>query len=140
MKIWEVTSDEKFENWLREHGICHPDIHESIPCSIVPLLISYAIEETLDINFELELCKEQPDTEEAHDSVNHPSHYETGKFECFDVMREIFGDEYMKGFCLGNAFKYLYRCKNKHDSPIEDIKKCRWYLNRYIMLDSQMGG
>ena len=25
------------------------------------------------------------------DMVNHPSHYETGKFECIDVMEEVFG-------------------------------------------------
>lgn len=38
-------SDEEFEEWLYKHGICNPDIHESIPCSAVPLLIDNAISE-----------------------------------------------------------------------------------------------
>jgi hypothetical protein len=41
------------------------------------------------------------------DNVNHPSHYETGKFECIDVMREAIGEDKVKGFCLCNAFKYI---------------------------------
>ena len=57
------------------------------------------------------------------DNVNHPSHYETGKYECFDVMVEAIGEEEAKGFCLCNAFKYIYRCKIKNETPTEDIKK-----------------
>ena len=65
------------------------------------------------------------------DNVNHPSHYESGKFECIDVMREALGDEVVKGFCLGNAFKYIYRCMHKHSDPTEDVKKAKWYLNKW---------
>lgn len=39
------------------------------------------------------------------DVVNHPSHYNQGKFECIDVMAETFGKESTKRFCLLNAFK-----------------------------------
>lgn len=66
------------------------------------------------------------------DSVNHPSHYETGKFECIDVMVETQGTEAAKNFCVGNAFKYLYRHKNKNG--LEDVKKAQWYINKYIEL------
>lgn len=69
------------------------------------------------------------------DTVNHPSHYETGRFECFDVMVEAIGLEETKGFCLCNAFEYIYRCKKKHETPVEDIKKAIWYLNKYIELE-----
>ena len=69
------------------------------------------------------------------DNVNHPSHYETGKFECFDVMVEALGADVVKGFCLGNAFKYLYRCMKKHASPREDVAKAQWYLNHYLELE-----
>ena len=34
--------------------------------------------------------------EKEHDNVNHPSHYETGKFECIDVMIETQGIEATK--------------------------------------------
>lgn len=43
--IYANMSDEEFEKWLYEHGICNPDIHDSIPCSAVPLLIDNAISE-----------------------------------------------------------------------------------------------
>lgn len=65
-----------------------------------------------------------------NDNVNHPSHYETGKFECIEVMEEALGTEAVKGFCLCNAFKYIYRCRNKNG--IEDIKKADWYLKKLI--------
>lgn len=45
------------------------------------------------------------------DIVNHPSHYETGSFECIDVMLETQGKEAVMDFCICNAFKYLYRHK-----------------------------
>lgn len=66
------------------------------------------------------------------DTVNHPSHYETGKFECIEVMEEAMGTEAVKNFCICNAFKYLYRYKRKNG--LEDIKKAKWYLDRYIKL------
>ena len=62
------------------------------------------------------------------DNVNHPSHYETGKFECIEVMMETQGKEAVKSFCVCNAFKYLYRHKNKNE--LEDIKKAVWYLKK----------
>lgn len=68
------------------------------------------------------------------DNVNHPAHYESGKYECIDVMVEALGAEVVKGFCLGNAFKYLYRCQKKHDSPTEDVAKAKWYINKYLEL------
>ena len=67
-----------------------------------------------------------------NDVVNHPSHYETGKFECIDVMQETQGVSAVKDFCLCNAFKYLYRCKRKNG--LEDIKKAIWYLNKLVEL------
>ena len=68
--------------------------------------------------------------------VNHPEHYNTGDYECIDVMEECFGTEAVKDFCVCNAFKYLWRCKEKHETPIEDIKKAVWYLNKYLELSS----
>lgn len=71
----------------------------------------------------------------AEDNVNHPGHYETGKFECIDVMTEAIGLEDTKGFCLCNAFKYIYRCTKKHETPVEDVKKAIWYLNKFLELE-----
>lgn len=64
------------------------------------------------------------------DPVNRPSHYTSGGIECIDAMQAAFGAEMVKDFCLCNAFKYLWRHRNKNG--VEDLKKARWYLNRLI--------
>lgn len=69
---------------------------------------------------------------QSEDVVNHPSHYETGKFECIDVMVEALGVDAVRDFCICNAFKYIYRHKRKNGD--EDVKKAIWYLNKYISL------
>lgn len=63
------------------------------------------------------------------DNVNHPAHYETGKYECIEVMQEVFGIEAVQNFCLLNAFKYLYRTTRKNG--VEDIEKAAWYLDKW---------
>ena len=68
----------------------------------------------------------------VNDVVNHPAHYETGKFECIDVMLETQGKEAVLNFCICNAFKYLYRFRKKNG--LEDIKKAQWYINKFIEL------
>lgn len=72
------------------------------------------------------------------DNVNHPKHYETGRFECIEVMEEALGTEAVKGFCLCNAFKYIYRCRNKNG--LEDIKKADWYLKKLIEIGERESG
>ena len=74
-------------------------------------------------------------SETIPDNVNHPKHYETGKFECIDVMVETQGEEAVKAYCLCAAFKYLYRHKWKNG--LEDIKKARWYLDKFIELEGE---
>lgn len=72
------------------------------------------------------------------DNVNNPKHYATGKFECIEVMEEALGTEAVKGFCLCNAFKYIYRCRNKNG--LEDIKKADWYLKKLIEIGERESG
>lgn len=64
------------------------------------------------------------------DPVNRPAHYTSGGIECIDAMQAAFGAEAVKDFCLCNAFKYLWRHRNKNG--VEDLKKACWYLNRLI--------
>lgn len=72
---------------------------------------------------------------EETDPVNHPSHYESGKFECIEVMEEALGYDAVRDFCICNAFKYLYRHKRKNG--YEDIKKAQWYINKYIEMTEE---
>ena len=63
-------------------------------------------------------------------NVNHPNHYKSDRFECIEVMEEVFGQKAVESFCICNAFKYLYRHKLK--GGMEDLQKARWYLDRVI--------
>lgn len=69
-----------------------------------------------------------------NENVNHPQHYKQGKFECIDVMVEMFGVEQTKAFCVLNAFKYIYRCEHKGKKS-EDLSKAAWYLDKFRELE-----
>lgn len=69
----------------------------------------------------------------SEEMVNHPSHYKNNKYECIDVMLDIFGKEKVLAFCELNAFKYQWRANFK-GTDIQDKKKAEWYLNKYIEL------
>jgi len=67
--------------------------------------------------------------EHTVDNVNHPQHYaDSCSIECIEAMELFLGREGLAQFCLGNAFKYLWRHKNKNGE--EDLEKARWYLNK----------
>lgn len=69
-------------------------------------------------------------------AVDHPAHYIQHKWEVIDIIEEYFRDNYH----LGNVFKYMARCEYK-GHKIEDLKKARWYLDRYIKkLEEEIAG
>ena len=72
-----------------------------------------------------------------YDVVNSPEHYTSGSVECIDAMVETQGIEAVIGFCICNAFKYLWRHNMKNG--IEDVKKASWYLNKAIQLYERKG-
>lgn len=59
-------------------------------------------------------------------AVDHPSHYNNGKIEVIDFI-----EDQQLPFHLGNVVKYIARAGSKGDK-LEDLKKARWYLDRYI--------
>ena len=64
--------------------------------------------------------------------VNHPKHYD-GKYECIEVMRDVFGEDAVKSFCILNAFKYI--CRHNKKNGTEDLKKAKWYLGFILTED-----
>ena len=54
------------------------------------------------------------------DMVNHPSHYNKGKYEVIDVI-----EDWGLGFSLGNAIKYIARCEHKGNK--------KQHLKRFIL-------
>ncbi len=59
------------------------------------------------------------------DMINHPPHYAGGKVECIEFAEQL-------GFCMGNAFKYVWRSGKKGgaEKEIEDLQKALWYVRR----------
>lgn len=60
------------------------------------------------------------------DVINHPSHYTRGKIEVIDFI-----EDQQLPYHLSNVIKYIARAGYKGDK-LEDLKKARWYLDRYI--------
>ena len=68
------------------------------------------------------------------ETVNHPSHYNTGKIEVIDFI-----EDQQLGFHLGNTVKYICRAGKKNSdnmsieqSTVTDLEKALWYLHRHI--------
>ena len=61
------------------------------------------------------------------DDVNSPKHYTShpSGIECIQVTEHM-------GFNLGNAVKYIWRCDEKHETPVKDLQKAIWYIEREI--------
>lgn len=69
------------------------------------------------------------------DVVNHPEHYNLGKFEAFDVILASLGYDETLDYCKGAALKYWLRHKRKGHA-VEDIRKAKWYTDKYLdMID-----
>lgn len=63
-----------------------------------------------------------------NETVDHPSHYNTGSIEVIDAI-----EDWELGFNLGNAVKYIARAGKKDPTKeCEDLKKAAWYLQRAI--------
>jgi hypothetical protein len=60
----------------------------------------------------------------SDDPVNHPKHYTHGSnVECIELAEAM-------DFCTGNAFKYVWRFREKHGH--QDLAKALWYVEREI--------
>ena len=85
-------------------------------------------------------CQSKPEQDSAEQtnpvqpsSVDHPSHYQ-GEYECIDLMREIYGDDAVRNFCIINAYKYRFRAgKKQGETAQSDLDKADWY-ERYVMV------
>ena len=65
------------------------------------------------------------------DQVNHPRHYTRGGIECIDALdAAVAGCPPDEAICVANVIKYVWRYTDK--TPVESLKKARWYLDRLI--------
>tara|TARA_R110002126_G_scaffold135346_1_gene279493 strand:- start:478 stop:780 length:303 start_codon:yes stop_codon:yes gene_type:complete len=64
------------------------------------------------------------------DNVYNPQHYKQGKVECIEAIQSALTEEEFRGYCKGNAMKYIWR--ERHKGGTESIEKAAWYLD-YMM-------
>lgn len=73
----------------------------------------------------------------TYDMVNRPKHYNSGRFETVDVIRDSLTEEEFRGYIKGNVLKYTIREKYKNGE--EDLRKSLFYLN-YLLWDKKSDG
>jgi hypothetical protein len=64
------------------------------------------------------------------DMVNSPDHYTQGGIETIDAIEAALTPEEFRGYCKGNALKYIWR--ERHKGRNESLEKAIWYLNRIV--------
>lgn len=74
------------------------------------------------------------------DAVDHPPHYNAGKYETIDVIVDVLGDYEAISYCHGNVLKYTGSRLWEKGKPIEDARKAIWYLNKMIELMERTKG
>lgn len=82
-----------------------------------------------------ETCHGEGILEEVNEAMNvkvdptNPDHYKNStSLECIEAMEIIFGINAVIDFCVCNAWKYIWRWKNKNGT--EDLDKAKWYIDR----------
>lgn len=71
------------------------------------------------------------------EEVNHPDRYGGDvTYECIKVLEAWLTEEQYKGFLRGNVLKYLCRV-GKKDSEVQELKKARFYLDKYIEFEEK---
>jgi hypothetical protein len=85
---------------------------------------AYRIEVAKDDPGMVEFCGGKPTG--LYDMVNSPPHYRQGSIETIDAIKAALTPEEFRGYCKGNAMKYVWRERNKGG----DQEKAALYLNR----------
>ena len=72
----------------------------------------------------------KPEAAEAPDLVNNPPHYKQGDIECIDAIKAALTEEEFRGYCKGNALKYIWR--ERHKGVNESLAKANWYIAKLL--------
>lgn len=76
-------------------------------------------------------ARANPGSPQPVDPVNKPAHYNVGSIECIAAIRAAMAPDEFRGYCKGNAMKYIWRERWK-GHPNEDLQKAIWYLNEAL--------
>lgn len=70
-------------------------------------------------------------TPDPSNNVNHPSHYNQGGIEVWDVIKAFTSDlNGVEAFYAGNVIKYVLRWNHKNGT--EDLEKAKVYIDKLI--------
>ena len=63
------------------------------------------------------------------EKVDHPDHYggDSNPYEAIKIIEALGLD-----FHLGNVVKYISRAGKKSENALEDMRKAKWYLDRWL--------
>lgn len=106
------------------------DIPQSVREYVDAILADTDAVDEKPTNIDVDITEKELDFKPKADVVNHPSHYNSGKFETIEMIEEVtknYEDGYV-AHCVGTAIKYISRAPFKHATPNEDIKKAAKYL------------
>lgn len=122
--------DEEYDDWCMKH--CKNGVSfSSDEYKNLPLMWEEASEENTDVT-----SKENQETHSTTtppSMVEHPQHYNQGGIECIDAANAMVSGytDAIDASLSWQVIKYLWRHPFKA-KPIEDLKKCQWYLERLI--------
>ncbi len=69
-----------------------------------------------------------------NDNIN-PKHYRNGDIECIEAIRAALTPEEFRGYCKGNAIKYVWREGMKGGN--ESLQKANWYMDKAVSVSTQ---
>lgn len=120
-------------NKLRDCGTCKYTFGQSLICVGCSDFDKWdpdkhidLIEPTGDMHGLIEAKPPTKTETKQPDAVNHPSHYTFGAIECIDAIKAMLTAEEFRGYCKGNAIKYIWR--ERHKGSDESIEKAAWYI------------
>lgn len=79
--------------------------------------------------------KPNPESKNTHityadDKAINPNHYQgRGGKQCYDVIKDLLGENRLNAFYKANVIKYLYRFDTKNG--LQDIRKAKWYFTEW---------
>ena len=101
-----------------------------LPHMAHPMEIDPRIQEWLDANPNKRhpLSGKPRELKPEHDPVDNPAHYTTGEIESIEYIED---KGHGRGFCYGNALKYVTRAPHKGTEK-QDLEKAKWYIERLL--------
>lgn len=86
-----------------------------------------------------ERARSEAERELDKNVVDHPKRYGGDTtYECIKVLKAWLTPEEFRGFCKGNAIKYLCRLGAK-DDEVRELEKSRWYIAELMKAEEEYG-